>query len=284
MNDVIYKEHTDGKYVTKDSGVREEFETGAKRDSREGKGRFDLLTPLAIRRLAGVYERGAAKYGDHNWQRGMPLGRYMDSALRHLFDYMEGKRDEDHLAQAMWNVAAMIHTEEMIERGHYPKELDDMMDYTLVDPPAQEETVINVNPDDLKDIIEATKDAGLNWPTKEEWQEAILKARGEWCDLCQGRCECDEWDGDDDEWDVPDYSAPEPRRFGGRIYSEPLPKKLDYDLMTAYLDYPARSSWDYSNRYPNRTTGKLSDPWHEIHKYFRSVKPNTDYYSYNLPW
>ena len=30
-------------YVTKDSGQREEFATGSQRDSRDGKGRFDLL-------------------------------------------------------------------------------------------------------------------------------------------------------------------------------------------------------------------------------------------------
>lgn len=32
----------------KDSGKREEFATGSRRDTREGKGRFDLLPPFAI--------------------------------------------------------------------------------------------------------------------------------------------------------------------------------------------------------------------------------------------
>ncbi len=101
------------KFVTKNSGKREEFDTGSKRDSREGKGRFDLISPIALRRLAGVYERGATKYGDRNWEKGQKMSRILDSALRHLNEYKEGWRDEDHLAQAMWNVAALIHFEEL---------------------------------------------------------------------------------------------------------------------------------------------------------------------------
>jgi hypothetical protein len=117
-------------YITKDSGQREQHKSGAVRDVRSGKGRYDLITPLALKRLAGVYERGSIKYADRNWEKGMPLSRYLDSALRHIFQYIEGMRDEDHLAQAMWNIAAMIHIEEVIDRGLLPKELNDMPDYT----------------------------------------------------------------------------------------------------------------------------------------------------------
>ncbi len=117
------------KYVTKDSGKRQEFQTGSKRDTREGKGRFDLISPHALWRLAGVYERGAQKYGDRNWEKGQPLSRYFDSAMRHLTEVLMGLEDEDHAAQAMWNITAYIHTEEMIRLGKLPKELDDMPKY-----------------------------------------------------------------------------------------------------------------------------------------------------------
>lgn len=116
-------------FVTKDSGQREQHTSGAVRDIRIGKGRYDLLTPLAIRRLAQLYERGAEKYAARNWEQGMALSRYFDSATRHMFNYLEGLRDEDHLAAAMWNIAAMIHTEEMINRGLFPKDYDDMPSY-----------------------------------------------------------------------------------------------------------------------------------------------------------
>jgi len=116
----------------KDSGKREEFSTGSKRDSRDGKGRFDLLPFYAIQRLARVYENGARKYGENNWRLGQSCSRYLDSALRHLMKAGGGWRDEDHFAQAMWNIAAIIETQKMIELNKAPKELDDLSTYTPV--------------------------------------------------------------------------------------------------------------------------------------------------------
>lgn len=113
-------------YVTKDSGQRQEFPTGSRRDTREGKGRYDLVSVPAIRRLAGLLERGAEKYGDRNWEKGQPLSRYLDSALRHTFQVLDGKTDEDHAAAAMWNLMAFIHTEEKIAAGDLPAELSDL--------------------------------------------------------------------------------------------------------------------------------------------------------------
>jgi hypothetical protein len=111
-------------YVTKDSGAREEMPTGSVRDSREGKGRYDLISPFALRRLAGVYERGARKYADRNWEKGQPFARFLDSAKRHLECFHMGWTDEDHLAQAAWNVFALMHFQ---ETGR--TDLDDMPHY-----------------------------------------------------------------------------------------------------------------------------------------------------------
>ena len=113
----------------KDSGKRQEFKTGSVRDTNIGKGRYDLISPLIMQRLARHYENGAVKYGDRNWEKGQPLSRYFDSAVRHLYKHLEGQRDEDHLAAAVWNVGAMIHTEELIERGLLSKELSDLPNY-----------------------------------------------------------------------------------------------------------------------------------------------------------
>lgn len=100
-------------YDMKDSGEREEFEGGAVRDRREGKGRYDLLSPFGLRRCAIVAEKGAAKYGDRNWEQGMPITRMLDSAIRHLYQALAREDDEDHLAHAMWNCMAAIHMEEL---------------------------------------------------------------------------------------------------------------------------------------------------------------------------
>ena len=119
------------KYTTLDSGEREDYSTGARRDVRTEKGRYDLLQVFAIRRIAGVLERGAAKYGDRNFEKGIPLMRYIDSGLRHTFEVIEGKTDEDHAAQAAWNLLSFIQTEEMIKRGILPASLDDRPVYNL---------------------------------------------------------------------------------------------------------------------------------------------------------
>jgi hypothetical protein len=116
-------------YVTKDSGARESFESGAVRDTRADKGRYDLISWLALHRIAGVYERGALKYEDRNWEAGMPIGRCIDSALRHIGQYMLSELDEDHLGQAAWNLIAALHFDEGILRGFYPEELDDRPQY-----------------------------------------------------------------------------------------------------------------------------------------------------------
>lgn len=123
MNDPL-KNYGPG-FITRDSGERQAFSTGSVRDTREGKGRFDLIPSYPQKRLAQLYERGAKKYGDNNWQKGQPLSRYMDSAARHLADFLDGDHVEDHLASVVWNVYAFMWTEREINAGRLPKELDD---------------------------------------------------------------------------------------------------------------------------------------------------------------
>ena len=114
---------TEDKFILKDSGQREEFDSGMVRDTQKGKGRFDLISPFALLRLARIYEKGSEKYDDRNWEKGAKFGRFLSSALRHIFQYMMGYKDEDHLAQAAWNLFAIMH----LEQTH--PELDDMPNY-----------------------------------------------------------------------------------------------------------------------------------------------------------
>jgi len=109
-----------------DSGTRRQSDSGAERDRSSGKGRYDLLSPAAVFRLARVYEKGALKYTARNWERGMPQSWFMDSALRHLFKHLEGWTDEDHLAQAAWNIDAMIDQEERFNHGLLRQDLNDL--------------------------------------------------------------------------------------------------------------------------------------------------------------
>lgn len=154
--------------MIKDSGNRQEFDSGAVRDIQEGKGRCDLL-PLRVigaiydAKLDGVidttgdvltaiseyqetgdikhlvwalsaflespeapftgwsdmwlevaihFEEGAKKYGEYNWQKGIPTHRYVNSAVRHYLKMLRGDTDEPHDRAFVWNVLCCIWTSE----------------------------------------------------------------------------------------------------------------------------------------------------------------------------
>lgn len=120
----------------KDSGERQGFETGAVRDTQSGKGRYDLIPPAAIFAIARVFEEGAIKYEPRNFEKGIPLSRFIDSGLRHIFKHLEGQRDEPHMAQAAWNLLAYIHTATMIERGLLPESLNDLPNHVNKEKPS----------------------------------------------------------------------------------------------------------------------------------------------------
>lgn len=100
--------------------------TGAKRDARAGKGRYDLLPPRGIHAVAHRFESGAAAYGDRNWEKGQPLSWFLDSGLRHGFNVLAGLEDEDHAAAAAWNFLCYLETRERIRLGLLPASLNDL--------------------------------------------------------------------------------------------------------------------------------------------------------------
>lgn len=122
--------HTDATgLVIKDSGQRQEFDTGARRDVQDGKGRFDLMPPWALEMVSKLYEAGCRKYGDRNWEKGIPICRYLDSGMRHTLKFMRGDTDEDHLVAACWNLMCCLDTRERIKLGILPPSLDDRPHY-----------------------------------------------------------------------------------------------------------------------------------------------------------
>ncbi len=111
-------------FKIQDSGNRREFDTGAVRDIDDSKPRPDFISPFMLMRVGEHLAKGANKYGDRNWEKGMPFSVYIASTMRHLLKYMMGWRDEDHLAAIIFNVGAIIHFE---ETGR--TELDDLPKY-----------------------------------------------------------------------------------------------------------------------------------------------------------
>ena len=100
------------------------FETGAVRGTDCNDVRYDLISPIGLRRIAETYAEGSQKYGDSNWQKGIPTRDLLNHALKHLQLWQIGNTDEDHLAHAAWNIIAMMHTEErmpeLVSRPYEP--------------------------------------------------------------------------------------------------------------------------------------------------------------------
>ena len=119
------KKEFDGKM--NDGGERTTYAEGsAQREPAIGKGRPDLISPFALTRLSKWYELGANKYGDRNWENGMPYSRYVGAMLRHLIAFMKGQKDEDHLSAIAWNAIAIMHHQELKE-----DKWDDLPKYAL---------------------------------------------------------------------------------------------------------------------------------------------------------
>lgn len=124
-----------------DSGERQDFDTGARRDTQDGKPRYGLISVPALTRLAWHYTNGAKKYGENNWTKGMPYSRFYESTYRHLVAWAAGDESEDHLAAVAWNAFALMHFQEV---GR-DTELNDMLEYTARD------QVTELNEDEDKD-------------------------------------------------------------------------------------------------------------------------------------
>lgn len=99
--------------------------TGAVRESDDGKPRYDLIPALAMRRVAHRFADGAEKYGENNWQKGIPRQQILASALRHIEAWrcfyeeagdaelnVAEELEEDHLAAAVWGLLVLMQYEE----------------------------------------------------------------------------------------------------------------------------------------------------------------------------
>lgn len=114
-------------YETKDSGQRQEYASGMRRDTQEGKPDLIQWMPMSIPyketlwyRMGLAAERGAVKYGRRNWELAgehlesaeEELERFRSSAYRHLTQWLHGEEDEDHASAVVFNLvcAEMVKT------------------------------------------------------------------------------------------------------------------------------------------------------------------------------
>jgi hypothetical protein len=107
-------------FETKDSGEREHFQSGMVRDTQSGKPRYDLIDRAFLKRWADLMARGAAKYGEENWRQAAgeeELKRFKASALRHMFQWLDGDTTEDHAVAIAFNVSGAEMVKEKMKTG-----------------------------------------------------------------------------------------------------------------------------------------------------------------------
>lgn len=92
--------------------------------------RFDLIPPLALRRLADVYGEGAVKYGESEYlNRVLKASNVINHMVNHLLLFMVGDKKEDHAAKVAWGAFTLMVLEElkpdMLDVRNYGKALED---------------------------------------------------------------------------------------------------------------------------------------------------------------
>ena len=97
-----------------------QFDTGAYRDTEEGKLDFEgFLSPSVLKRYAEYMHKNRTQSNGElrdsdNWQKGIPESVYMKSMWRHFFSVWEGHRSnadciQEDLCALLFNVMGMLH-------------------------------------------------------------------------------------------------------------------------------------------------------------------------------
>lgn len=78
-----------------------------------GKPRYDLIPAIPLDDLAALYEYGAKKYAERNWEKGMSWGRCFASLMRHAWAFWRGENYDvesgfHHMTHVAWNAMALV--------------------------------------------------------------------------------------------------------------------------------------------------------------------------------
>lgn len=113
LADVVDDIKDEVNFIVKDSGKRQQFESGMVRDTREGKTDYtSILDGPMLTRWAEHLTKAKVKYPDirpgvANWTLAAgeeELNHFKKSAFGHFIKWIRGDRDEDHAAALYFNV------------------------------------------------------------------------------------------------------------------------------------------------------------------------------------
>lgn len=66
--------------------------------------------PTMLLEVSKHFEEGAEKYGENNWQKGLPVKCYINSAVRHYLKCLRNDPDEPHHRAFCWNIICAMWT------------------------------------------------------------------------------------------------------------------------------------------------------------------------------
>lgn len=99
-----------------DEDNKQQFPSGAQRDIDKNKTKWSLLPWHELERVVRhTYMPGAEHYGDHNWTKGIPSSRCLDSLQRHVLQFSMGDTSEDHLGRAVFNCLAILYNQRVFK-------------------------------------------------------------------------------------------------------------------------------------------------------------------------
>lgn len=87
------------------------FKSGAQRDTNKNKPFVHNLKGYTRLRFGYHMTKGAQKYGDNNWQLGMPEDQYKESIDRHWAQFLNGDNSEDHLSAIIFGINGIMDNE-----------------------------------------------------------------------------------------------------------------------------------------------------------------------------
>ena len=71
---------------------------------------FSSSLESALLEVSYLFEDGCKKYGERNWEKGIPINSYLDSAGRHFLKWCRGDVDERHDRAVIWNLICALWT------------------------------------------------------------------------------------------------------------------------------------------------------------------------------
>ena len=116
--------NTAGNTCAKQTDTVQTFDTGAKRDNANDKPRPDLIPGGVMLRLGEHFAKGAEKYGERNFELGIPSSRTLASLCRHVEQFKDGDDKEDHLAAIAANTIFLMFNEDKFEFNRDILDLD----------------------------------------------------------------------------------------------------------------------------------------------------------------